>query len=131
MLKCLITPGSYATADTNIPITLYKNTNDIYSLNEDDNTVSVKAAGLTEVKANIIITSSSTSTISAQLLANDEIVEGALYDITPANSSTYTLTINDIVPIVNQVSDEYVNLAIQLSTACSIVGGDMIFVHHN
>lgn len=130
MLKCLITAGSYSTADTNIPLTLYKNTNDIYSLNED-NSVSVKAAGLTEVKANVIITSSSTATISAQLLANDEIVEGALYDITPANASTYTLTINDIVPIVSSYSDEYVKLSIQLSTACTLVGGDVILVHHN
>lgn len=121
MLKCLITPGAYTSG--NIPITVLKNTNANYTV--ANNAISIESAGITDVKANIIFTATSTDAVTAQLYADGTAVPGALATITPVSGSTYTLHINDVVKTILAIAN-FATLTIQLSEACTLVGGDVI-----
>lgn len=121
MLKCLITAGAYTSG--NIPITVLKNTNSNYSVS--NNAISILNSGITDVKANIVFTATSTDPVTVQLYADGAAVPGALATITPVSGSTYTLHINDVVKTIPSLSS-YATISIQLSEACTLVGGDLI-----
>lgn len=124
MLKALVNPGAYTSG--NIPFTIYQNTNDKYALDTTDNTFDVKVAGLTEVKGNVIATATAAGVLSLQAYANGSAISGAVASATVAIGDTVTLNINDIIKTVYQANPVWANVSLQLSGACTLVGGDFI-----
>ena len=122
MFKGLITAGTYASG--NIPISLYKNTDGNFSLN--NNAVSIKRDGIVNIKANVIITATSAGSITVQLYGNGSPISGATATEKFAENGIDTLVINDVVVVANQSDSGYATLSLQLSAGCTIVGGDII-----
>ena len=123
MLKALVTAGGYTSG--NIPLTLNQNTNGKYELNEDSS-IDIKVGGLTEIKGNIVITGTAAAARTVQLYVNGVAVEGALDTQTLADGSNYTFHINDIVKTIVQPIPAYATIALRVSGACTLVGGDVI-----
>lgn len=126
MLKALVTPGAYTSG--NVPFTGYQNTNTKYDLNAD-NTFDIKVAGLTEVKANIVVTATAAGVITLTAYADGVAIPGAIASQQEAIGSTYTLTINDIVKSIYQENMSWAKLSLQLSGPCTLVGGDLILTY--
>ena len=126
MLKALVSAGSYTSG--NVPLTLNQNTNGKYQLNADSS-IDVRVGGLTAIRGNVVVTSIAAGNITLQLYADGVAVPGALDTKTLANGSTYTFHIDDIVRAVNQITPSYATLSLQLSGACTLVGGDVVVTY--
>lgn len=123
MIKTQINPTTSATASTNIPIQLVVNTNSKTRLNA--NAIELLESGLWDVKANIVVTATTTGNVTAKLLANGVPVIGALDNQTVASGDEYTYHINDVVRAIPS-ADGFVELAIQFDQAVTTLGGDFI-----
>lgn len=128
MFKGRIVAGAY-TAGNLIPISQTKNTNDIFELKSNE--VYVKKGGIVDVKANIVVTASGTTAITAQLYGNGNAIDGALYTITPADGGKYTLIINDAVIIERSRTEGYAKVGIKLTQGCTIVDGNIVCEHRD
>lgn len=115
-----IKEGSYL-ANTDIPILQFQDTNEVYSLS--NNKVLVHKAGVSDVKANIVVTTTGTNTITAQLYANGSPVANAISSFTPASDSLYTFTIDYPVLVKRQITNEEVSLSLRLDEPCTLSGG--------
>lgn len=115
-----ITAGSY-TAGNDIPITQVQDTNGVYGLS--NNKVVVQKAGITDVKTNIVVTTTGANTVTAQLYANGSAIANAISSFSVAASSNYTLTIDYPVLIKKQLINDDVELSIRLDQDCTLVGG--------
>lgn len=125
MIKCLVTAGAYTSGY--IPITLLTNTNSKYSVN--GNTVNIKVAGVNDVKANVTIEATSAANITLSLYVNGMPIQGASATVTAVSGDTYTLQINDVVRTIYTEDNEYANVELVLSGACTLVSGDFIVEH--
>lgn len=126
MLKNLVTNGAYTTG--NIPMTVYKQTNGKYALNSD-NSISIKTDGLTEIKANVLVTGTVIGDLSLVAYVDGVALPGAIDTQTLAVGDSYTFHINDIIKTIYQTSPSFVELSFKLSGACTIDGGDIILTY--
>lgn len=122
MFKGKFTAGTYTSG--NLPITQTKNTNEVFELRDGE--ILIKKTGIVDVKANIVVTVSGTTLISAKLYGNGSEIGGAIYSVTPVDGSTYTLTINDAVLVESSSASGYAKLGIQLSRGATIVDGNLV-----
>lgn len=124
MLKALVTAGAYTSG--NIPYTIYKNTNNKYTL---DNGFNIAVEGLTEIKANIVATATTAGNLSLVASANGIPIAGAIDTQTVEVGDTYTFHINDIVKTVFQQNTTLAVITFTFSSACTLVGGDVILTY--
>lgn len=122
MLKIINTVGGSLTANQVIPFNLKYGTNTSISFNNDTNEVSINKEGYYKIDANFVITSTGTTDITIQLYANNVAIPGAKATITPASSTTYSLSINDIEKVIRQYANfDKVKLTFKSSVACTLV----------
>lgn len=126
MLKALTTAGAYTAG--NLPITVYQNTNDKYNVNTD-NSIDVRVAGLTELKATVVANAGAAGVLSLQAYANGVPIPGAIDSQTVTSGSTHTFHIDDIVKTVYQANPTWANVSFQFSAACTVVSGDVILLY--
>lgn len=123
MLKAINTGGSI-TANSTIPLTLKFNTNNKLALN--NNQITVNKAGFYDITGTFVITSTGTSDITIQLYANGVAIPEAKATITPASSTNYTVTIEDLEQVKwNFPNLDKVKLEWKSTTAFTLVSANV------
>lgn len=128
MLKANFVIGTQVPANTNIPLTTVKNTNDRVVVDGTDSSIKFLRAGdLYTVDAILVANSSSAAAVTAQLYVNGEPVPGALAIAVPAASGdAMTFPLQDIFRVVPTVYGELLEVSVRCSAAVTPAGGNVI-----
>lgn len=126
MIKNIITAGAYTSG--NVPSATSMKTNNMYQFVASSGVFQITQPGITEVDVNAIVTATAAGNITLQAYGNGVAIPGALATETFDQGDTKTLHINDVVRTALS-NGNYAELSFGLSTACTIVGGDVILKH--
>lgn len=128
MFKGYIPAGAY-TAGNNIPIVQIVNTNKVYQLN--NNTISITKPGITDIKATIVTEATLAEPFSALVYANGKPIENSAVSFTGAIGALYTFVIDIPVLVRSQSMEDFVDISLQLTTAATIVSGNVNLEYRN
>lgn len=123
MFKGIINGGGTVATNTNVPFTVVRNTNANTRYDATTNETIIEKSGYYDVKANLVATSTPDATITAQLYANGNPIEGALSTFTVAGTETATFTIIDNIKVEPTFDTNNVRLSIRFDGAVDVTGG--------
>lgn len=126
MFKGIITADVAATASTNIPFTVVRNTNNNTAYNSQTNVVTLNAPGYYDISAVLVATSASAASVTAQLMVNGVAVPGAESTVALAagGAGTFSLIDNERVDVAELPAKA--NISIQFDAAVTVNNGVLL-----
>lgn len=128
MLKANFVTGTQVPANTNIPLTVVKNTNNRVGVDTTDNTVKILRPGdLYSVDAVLVATASAATPVTAQLYENSNPIPGAIATVVPAAvGDAMTFPLQDIFRVLPAPFGDYADISFRVNQAVTPTGGNVI-----
>ena len=119
MIEVIHTTETALTASQNVPlgsVTARSNSNATLS----DNTILINRVGYFDVKGQFTLTATSAGTLTVQLLANGNAINGALATQTVAEGDTISLNVDKVVKVLPTSSNSRANISFETTSACTL-----------
>lgn len=120
MFKGIVNNGGTVPALTNVPFTVVRNTNANTRYDATTNEIVIEKGGYYNVMATLTAISTPDATITAQLYANGNPIEGALSTFTIAGTESATFTIIDNIKVEPTFDANNVRLSIRFDGAVDV-----------
>lgn len=127
MYKGLITTDQTVTANTNIPFQTKINSNGNTTPIGTDNAVAINTTGYYNIVASLIVTDIATTSVTANIMADGNVIATATTDIT-ADTGTVSLVIPDVERVAISSAPSKVEISVQINGAGTIVEGSKLII---
>lgn len=127
MYKGIVRTDATVLAETNIPFSTALNSNGNTTPITNSNAVAINTTGYYNIIASLIITDIVTTSVTANIIADGNVIATATSDIT-ADTGTIALVIPDVERVAVAPTPNKVNVSVQIDGSGTIVAGSKLII---
>lgn len=120
MFKGIVNNGGTVALSTNVPFTVVRNTNANTRYDATTNEIVIEKSGYYNVMATLVATSTPDATVTAQLFANGNAIDGALSTFTITGTESATFTIIDNIKVEPTLDANNVRLSVRFDSTADV-----------
>lgn len=116
--------GVTASSDSNLPFNTVMQSNNKVSYDSNTNSILIKNTGYYEADIHLVLTGVAVGDITVSLMANGTaLTEAQAIETSSATTDSITVDLHDVFKVNPYTMNNYANLSVQLSGACTVTSG--------
>lgn len=116
--------GVTASSDSNLPFNTVIQSNNKVSYDSSTNSILIKNTGYYEADIHLVLTGVAVGNITVSLIANGTaLTEAQAIETSSATTDSITVDLHDVFKVNPYTMNNYANLSVQLSGACTVTSG--------